>query len=1331
MLSAFMDVKCGSFRLKLEKTSNINHLGKLLAMEDIFKILLVLLIFTKITKQAENNETKTTVLPIKSTVRTYRACVFDGKFYGHADHVDVKEPCLNCSCNQGLLACYRKACPPLAVRPECKLEKQPNICCPVIVCGNNTEEIMNEEVSNVQNSTDIVDIVNEVEENVSEERTNDTSIFDEDMTEFGDDEQIDGEATSGDEYHSTTSTPTTMDPFDEPIYKNIIRESRKQNEDDFNMIFVTENSVHMPRQLPEKACYHRGSIFSEGSAMESDELCQICFCLGGNRRCMTSECSLEIIGCIPEYDLHNPCCPKNYNCSDRVYKPNPCEICYCTASGIDCDNLICNRSKDNSCTPVMEEGECCPVAYNCSDHGDGLGFKMEISQDTSTAIHGLVENTSEGTDAFDETGPTMKDEETENTTDQHFETNETFSETNKGNEKMSASMLSTIIRDIKYNLSQLVKDFYGRNTNSSDSSRPKNDTDSQSIKYGHDERDDESPSQGETNTDDSMGISLKSGDVNDTVMALLLEHVFGSNNENAVDIFEKADFINETAVSKSDELSKSSENITKSQDFASNEKNKTNEINAEKTDDKKISSSDIRPAFLPASYIEEITNRNAITDNTNKVPNENENNGSEIITPTTEPRQHHPSETTINPAEADKYNPQFIDSSLLSGAEYTPENDNGFSDRILEEPARKPVRENDRLINILDMNQVLEQQFDLGKLPPHLLLSKMKSRPKKPIYKKPNKKSSQISFKNKPAGIFGPPPTLPPQLVASLLSMFKPTQYVNNRVNRGDVLAEVRYPKYSATEDEVVQSGRKESSQEETPQNKPDIKFIPFVAADAVGHEGNSEWKNKEKPSAEDILEYMTAKAHQCKVGDKIFENGVTVPRADGCVECRCLYGQILCKEEICSPPLPGCTSVQMEGDCCPVQSCGDGLVEVVNKKNYQQNKEKPTTEKPSNEKNMTDDRFVNFDSVFTVIDRENVSSTNENPFKEESTQFRPSGFKNKAATSAPTTLPVQSQNSSSDENNAEIVLDKKSEMKTTLQPPNLDSNRNDSNGMKNEQLQKPENDEQGTYVASVDVIPIGKKPSRQDIQVGSSTNNEQDYNVGSVLHFGVDEDQKIIENGGIITSATRPDFNPYDILSDLFVPENENKEQNNNNKKVVKDWSTSIQQGSSPEIQFRHTTQKPDTFRTDTSNRQSETTKKPTRRPTTPTTTPTTTRRPTTSTTPTTTRRSTTPKPTSRFTKTTKQPKPPKTTVQFRKPVVTTTRKTTTTTTTTNKPFIDIAKPTVAGNFLDPWGLLKLSGCSYNGKTYMVGADIPELGNRCKICSCSSVGVVCQELNC
>jgi hypothetical protein len=55
--------------------------------------------------------------------------------YQDGERIMTSEPCLNCTCQGGMLMCFLKVCPfAKPVGKNCIVEKDPNECCPRIIC---------------------------------------------------------------------------------------------------------------------------------------------------------------------------------------------------------------------------------------------------------------------------------------------------------------------------------------------------------------------------------------------------------------------------------------------------------------------------------------------------------------------------------------------------------------------------------------------------------------------------------------------------------------------------------------------------------------------------------------------------------------------------------------------------------------------------------------------------------------------------------------------------------------------------------------------------------------------------------------------------------------------------------------------------------------------------------------------------------------------------------------------------------------------------------------------------------------------------------------------
>lgn len=71
-------------------------------------------------------------------------CVYDEIAYREGDFVVTKEPCLNCSCQQGALRCHLQVCPymqELYPPPAgCVLVERKGACCPKLHCRKSVLE---------------------------------------------------------------------------------------------------------------------------------------------------------------------------------------------------------------------------------------------------------------------------------------------------------------------------------------------------------------------------------------------------------------------------------------------------------------------------------------------------------------------------------------------------------------------------------------------------------------------------------------------------------------------------------------------------------------------------------------------------------------------------------------------------------------------------------------------------------------------------------------------------------------------------------------------------------------------------------------------------------------------------------------------------------------------------------------------------------------------------------------------------------------------------------------------------------------------------------------
>ncbi|KAG0413235.1 hypothetical protein HPB47_009626, partial [Ixodes persulcatus] len=66
-------------------------------------------------------------------------CFYKSERYEHGDVVSTPEPCLNCTCQKGVLVCYLRVCPTTGTpAPGCFTAREAGECCPNVFCSEIT-----------------------------------------------------------------------------------------------------------------------------------------------------------------------------------------------------------------------------------------------------------------------------------------------------------------------------------------------------------------------------------------------------------------------------------------------------------------------------------------------------------------------------------------------------------------------------------------------------------------------------------------------------------------------------------------------------------------------------------------------------------------------------------------------------------------------------------------------------------------------------------------------------------------------------------------------------------------------------------------------------------------------------------------------------------------------------------------------------------------------------------------------------------------------------------------------------------------------------------------
>ncbi|KAH8042259.1 hypothetical protein HPB51_021343 [Rhipicephalus microplus] len=79
-------------------------------------------------------------LPAASPITTLTflepGCFYKSERYEHGESVETPEPCLNCTCQKGVLVCYLRVCPTIGTpAPGCFTAREAGQCCPSVFCS--------------------------------------------------------------------------------------------------------------------------------------------------------------------------------------------------------------------------------------------------------------------------------------------------------------------------------------------------------------------------------------------------------------------------------------------------------------------------------------------------------------------------------------------------------------------------------------------------------------------------------------------------------------------------------------------------------------------------------------------------------------------------------------------------------------------------------------------------------------------------------------------------------------------------------------------------------------------------------------------------------------------------------------------------------------------------------------------------------------------------------------------------------------------------------------------------------------------------------------------
>ncbi|KAL0272507.1 UNVERIFIED_CONTAM: hypothetical protein PYX00_005446 [Menopon gallinae] len=190
-----------------------------------------------------------------------------------------------------------------------------------------------------------------------------------------------------------------------------------------------------------EVCMINGSLYAEGSALESSGPCEYCYCIKGHQKCIKPKCIVPFEGCKPIYSPKS-CCPTQYDCRDRMANVSTtdrnlgcnvngvayaegemlsangssCEKCYCMSGKVHCVPVTCDTELKGDCEPVYEPGQCCPTSYVCSK------TIMGMSENSIRTVSKRL-NRKDGTKSDEDTEKTTTSDSVPNTTESFTTTN--------------------------------------------------------------------------------------------------------------------------------------------------------------------------------------------------------------------------------------------------------------------------------------------------------------------------------------------------------------------------------------------------------------------------------------------------------------------------------------------------------------------------------------------------------------------------------------------------------------------------------------------------------------------------------------------------------------------------------------------------------------------------------------------------------------------------------------------------------------------------------------------------------------------------------------------
>ncbi|XP_050094575.1 uncharacterized protein LOC126577172 [Anopheles aquasalis] len=287
--------------------------------------------------------------------RTQSSCYYNGTHFMEGSIVPTKEPCLMCKCSDKTLICALKVCPEQPIPPPrgCILVHKSGSCCPYLQCSKLNLAVKNNGDRKKMHFLDYY------EKAAQERLENPNSV----LRRSDDDEVEDNGAciVNGTVYKSgsamvssslcsycycingrqkcvkpkcalpsqkcapvyvdSTCCPIRYDCTGKTPVKNNALESSTASPNHVRRI----NNKHYQRMADRRGyrsngCTYDGHSYPEGEKIKSEDPCEVCFCIRGQRKCTPKKCAPAIKGCTPRVP-RGECCAIRYDCKHGEPKP--------------------------------------------------------------------------------------------------------------------------------------------------------------------------------------------------------------------------------------------------------------------------------------------------------------------------------------------------------------------------------------------------------------------------------------------------------------------------------------------------------------------------------------------------------------------------------------------------------------------------------------------------------------------------------------------------------------------------------------------------------------------------------------------------------------------------------------------------------------------------------------------------------------------------------------------------------------------------------------------------------------------------------------------------